>query len=216
MNTSQMAIDMIKSFEGCRLDAYKCPAWVWTIGYGHTGKNVYEGLKITPAEAEALLRIDLEKYEKAVEKVGTFTQPQFDALVSFAYNCGIGNLQKLTRGRDHQQIADAILLYNKAGGRVLAGLTRRRRWEHDLFLSGTEDKPGGNLYPVPSKTLRKGSKGDDVRWLQYELNTLGYRLIIDGRFGVNTENAVKEFQHYNGLTVDGIVGSKTVSELIKH
>ena len=98
---------------------------------------------------------------------------------------------------------------------MLAGLTRRRKWEHDLFLSGTEDKRGGNPYPVPSKTLRKGSHGNDVRWLQYELNSQGYKLIIDGSFGVKTENAVREFQHYNGLVVDGIVGSKTIAELIK-
>ena len=114
MQTSQTAVDMIKSFEGCRLDAYRCPAGVLTIGYGHTGKDVYEGLKISAAEAEALLRIDLQKYERAVENLGiTLTQPQFDALVSFSYNCGVGNLQKLTKNRDHQQIADAILLYTR-------------------------------------------------------------------------------------------------------
>ena len=88
MKTGQAGIDLIKKYEGCRLDAYKCPAGVWTIGYGHTG-DVQPGQKITQAQAEAILRVDLEKFEKKVEKYYSryrWRQNEFDAMVSFAFN----------------------------------------------------------------------------------------------------------------------------------
>lgn len=137
MRTSQKGIDLIKKFEGCSLDAYKCPAGVWTIGYGHTA-GVACGQKISPAQAEAYLRADLEKYEKKVEKYESryrWTQNEFDAMVSFAYN--LGSIDKLTADgtRTKVVIAEKILLYNKAGGKALAGLTKRRQAERELFLS---------------------------------------------------------------------------------
>ncbi len=138
MKTSQTGIDLIKKFEGCRLDAYKCPAGVWTIGYGHTA-GVTGGQKISPAQAEAYLRADLEKSEKKVEKYDpayNWTQNEFDAMVSFAYN--LGSIDKLTANgrRTKAVIAEKMLLYNKADGKVLAGLTRRRQAERELFLAG--------------------------------------------------------------------------------
>ena len=89
MKTSQTGIDLIKQFEGCVLTAYKCPAGVWTIGYGHTA-GVKQGQRITAAQAESYLRSDLEKYEKKVDKYSRYgwNQNEFDALVSFAYNIG--------------------------------------------------------------------------------------------------------------------------------
>ena len=137
MKTSPKGVSLIKSFEGCRLKAYKCPAGVWTIGYGHTA-GVKEGDTITQETADAYLRNDLEKYEKAVmnyDGIYHFNQNQFDALVSFTYNCGVGNLKNLTQSgkRTLAQISARLLIYNKAGGVVLRGLQRRRAAEKELF-----------------------------------------------------------------------------------
>lgn len=216
MKTSQAGIDLIKKFEGCRLTAYKPVAAekYWTIGWGHYGPDITQGMTITQARADELLVQDLEKYEDYVTATGlTLTQNQFDALVSFTYNCGAGNLAKLVKGRDYQQIADAMLLYNKGSGQVLEDLARRRRAERELFLSDTSDKKTGNPYSVPTKTLKCGSRGDGVRWLQYELNDRKYGLIVDGDFGEKTEEAVRSYQMKRGLTVDGIVGARTRAEL---
>ena len=139
MKTSSKGVSLIKSFEGCRLKAYKCPAGVWTIGYGHTA-GVKEGDTITQEQADDYLRNDLEKYEKAVlnyDGIYHFNQNQFDALVSFTYNCGVGNLKNLTQSgkRTIAQISTKLALYNKAGGVVLRGLQRRRAAEKELFDS---------------------------------------------------------------------------------
>ena len=135
MKTSDKGIALIKSFEGCVLTAYKCPSGVWTIGYGHTA-GVKEGQTITLAQAEEFLKSDLVKYENYVKNKGlSLNQNQFDALVSFTYNCGAGNLTKLVNGRTLKQIADALLLYNKSKGKILAGLVRRRQAERALFLT---------------------------------------------------------------------------------
>lgn len=138
MNISQNGINLIKKYEGCKLTAYKCPAGVWTIGYGHTGDDVWEGLTMTQSQVDALLAIDLYKYECLVGKYNSkynFTQNEFDALVSFAYN--IGSIDQLTAkgSRSKSLIAKKILLYNKASGKVLKGLVRRREDEQRLFLN---------------------------------------------------------------------------------
>lgn len=133
MKTSSKGINLIKSFEGCHLTAYKCPAGVWTIGYGHTA-GVKGGMTITQAQADAYLVEDLSKYERYVANTKLeLNQNQFDALVSFTYNCGNGNLKKLVKSRTMEQIAAAMLLYTKSGGKTLQGLARRRQAEHDLF-----------------------------------------------------------------------------------
>lgn len=137
MKTSSKGVSLIKQFEGCRLKAYKCPAGVWTIGYGHTA-GVKAGDIITQETAESYLRNDLVTYEKAVmnyDGIYHFNQNQFDALVSFTYNCGAGNLKNLTQSgkRTIAQISDKLLLYNKAGGVTLLGLQRRRTAEKVLF-----------------------------------------------------------------------------------
>ena len=142
MKTSSKGVSLIKSFEGCRLKAYKCPAGVWTIGYGHTA-GVKEGDCITQEQADEYLRNDLAKYEKAVlsyDGIYHFNQNQFDALVSFTYNCGTGNLKNLTQNgkRTIAQISLKLPLYNKAGGVVLRGLQRRRASEKELFDSPIE------------------------------------------------------------------------------
>ena len=220
MKTSKAALDQIAKYEGIRLKAYKCPAGVWTIGVGHTG-GVTEGMTITHDQAMAFFAEDIKASERAVEKLGMdLTQGQYDALVSFCYNCGAGNLKKLCTGRTKKQIADAIPLYNKGGGKVLAGLVNRRAWERGLFVEGgLDDAPHAtrptNPYPVPDKQLRRGAKGVTVRWLQRELVNHGYDILVDGDFGPKTAAAVRDFQFQNDLVVDEIVGKKTVAALLK-
>lgn len=129
-------LQLIKNFEGLRLKAYKCPAGILTIGYGHTGSDVKTGMVITPEKAEELLKKDLAKFEKAVEtnvKI-KLNENQFSALVSFTYNCGVGNLRTLVKNRNAKQIGDAILKYNKAGGKILSGLVKRRQAENKLYF----------------------------------------------------------------------------------
>lgn len=138
MKTSQRGINLIKQFEGVSLTAYKCPAGVYTIGYGHT-RGVKRGMKITEEEASAFLTADLLNSEKAVERYDSvyhWNQNEFDALVSFTFNCGAANLRSLLRNgrRNRSQIAAALPLYRKAGGKVLKGLERRRAAEKALFL----------------------------------------------------------------------------------
>ena len=133
--TNQKGIDLIKSFEGCVLHAYKDAVGVWTIGYGTT-RNVQPGMIISQDKAEELLKVDLKRFEDAVNRTGIkLNTNQFSALVSFTYNLGEGNLQTLVRGRTLTQIANNIPLYNKAGGQVLRGLVRRREAEKALFLT---------------------------------------------------------------------------------
>jgi GH24 family phage-related lysozyme (muramidase) len=135
MHISDRGISLIKKYEGCRLSAYKCAAGVPTIGYGHTA-GVKMGDKITQAQAEQMLKSDLVVYENHVKSLKrNFNQNEFDALVSFCYNCGIGCLKTLCKNRTNAQIAEALLLYNKANGKVLEGLNRRRKEERDLFLN---------------------------------------------------------------------------------
>lgn len=158
---SQRGVSLISKFEGCRLTAYKCPAGVWTIGYGHT-KGVTSGQTITLAEAEEFLRNDLTTYENHVTIIEKmygykFNQNQFDALVSFTYNCGAGNLKNLVQSgkRTIEQISAKIPAYNKAGGVVLKGLQKRRAEEKALF-----DEPVSmEYYPMYTG---KSTKIDDV------------------------------------------------------
>ena len=138
MKTSQRGINLIKQFEGIRLTAYKCPAGVYTIGYGHT-RGVTRGMRITEEEASAFLAADLRNSEKAVERYDSiyhWNQNEYDALVSFTFNCGATNLRSLLRNgrRNRTQIAETLPLYRKAGGKVLKGLERRRAAERALFL----------------------------------------------------------------------------------
>lgn len=139
--TGQNGIELIKYFESCKLTAYLCPAGKWTIGWGHT-KGVREGQTITQKQADSLLKSDLETAEYYVNKLNlNLNQNQFDALVSFCYNAGPGNLSKLVRNRTLRQIADAMLLYNKGGGIVLNGLIKRRNKERNLFLQPVNNEP---------------------------------------------------------------------------
>lgn len=200
-------LELIKSFEGLRLEAYRCPAGKWTIGFGTTS-GVYPGMKITKAQAEKMLIADCQKFADAVDNIQnvplteSLNSNQRDALISFSYNCGTGNLKKLCKGRTLEEIADALLLYNKANGKVLAGLTRRRKAERELFLKPTQSIKQEENFQL--KTLKKGSTGKLVKIWQVIIETEP-----DGIFGDATKKATESFQKKHGLKIDGIVGSES-------
>ena len=139
MKTGTKGIELIKHFEGCELEAYKCAAGVWTIGYGHI-KGVTPESVITQEQAEQMLVEELNEYEGYINDMVTtpLSQNQFDALVSWVYNLGGGNLKastllKVLNSGDYNGVPEQIMRWNKAGGKVLEGLTRRRQAEADLF-----------------------------------------------------------------------------------
>lgn len=139
MSPSENCYNLIKKYEGCRLVAYLDPVGIPTIGYGHT-KGVKLGDKISMATADEYLKQDAYVAERAVDKWDRkyqFTQGQYDALVSFTFNCGTANLNKLVKNglRSKKAIGSAIVKYNKAGGKVLRGLERRRKAEQVLYNS---------------------------------------------------------------------------------
>jgi GH24 family phage-related lysozyme (muramidase) len=244
MGISEKGLELIKQFEGCELTAYKCPSGVLTIGYGHT-KGVIDGQTITQDEADNLLAEDMIEYENYVNNCSelTFTpnQNQFDALVSFTYNCGVGNLATLVKDRDSNTVAEKILLYVNGANGPLEGLVRRRKAEKGLFLDG-------NCEQV-QETLKVNIDGWYAR-LQGECNRQGFsnqavdnlpgtntlagcpqlkigaegnitkllqeRLGVnaDGIFGQLTKQAVINFQYAHGLVADGIVGQKTWAKLL--
>jgi len=139
MNTGTKGLDLIKFFEGLELEAYRCAAGVWTIGYGHT-KGVERGMKIDESTANQMLSEELAEYENYVNTLVTveLNQDQFDAMVSWVYNLGGGNLQastllKVLNAGDYDGVPAQMMRWNKAGGKVLEGLTKRRQAEADLF-----------------------------------------------------------------------------------
>jgi len=158
MKVSEKLIEMVKHDEGVRLRPYRCPALLWTVGVGHVIDPAHIGVKfedrknlpipegwdrtLTMAEVDDILAKDLERFERGVERLCPtgLTQPRFDALVSFSFNVGLGNLQRSTlrmrhnRG-DYEGAADAFMMWTKAGGRELPGLVRRRKSERNLYLS---------------------------------------------------------------------------------
>lgn len=140
MKVSIDGINLIKKYEGCRLTAYKCPAGVWTIGYGHT-KNVKSGMKITQNKANELLEDDLKRIGNTIIQLVNVSmhQNQFDALVSFTFNCGSGALKRSTllkklNNKDYDGAANEFTRWNKSNGKVLNGLVKRRADEKALFL----------------------------------------------------------------------------------
>lgn len=151
MKASENCIELIKKFEGCRLQAYRDPAGVLTIGYGHT-RNVILGQKITEERALQYLKEDLIKAQTEVSKYDSryhWNQNEYDSLVSFVFN--IGSLSALTKfgSRSKEEIASKMLLYVNTGGKKLEGLVKRRKAEHDLFIT-----PVPNLEPI----YKEGSK----------------------------------------------------------
>lgn len=174
MYTSEKGIDFIKKFEGCVLKVYLDVVGVKTLGYGHTGDDVNAmpvGTPITKEVADAFLRKDLAKFEQKVNRydhIYHWTQNEFDALVSFAYN--VGNIDQLTNNgtRSKSVIADKMLEYNKAKKKVIDGLTNRRKAERQMFLKGNSPETKyktGNTYTLKANLyVRNSSEGEKVKF----------------------------------------------------
>jgi lysozyme len=144
MKTSEAGLKLIRQFEGLRLRAYRCPAGIWTIGYGHTTAagppEVREGMRISREEAEAILKRDLAQFENVVSSMVKvpLTENQFDTLVSFAFNCGVTALRRSTllkrvNSGTFEAVPAELMKWTKADGKELPGLVRRRRAEAALW-----------------------------------------------------------------------------------
>lgn len=145
MRISENGVELIKEFEGIRLGAYPDPGTngdPWTIGYGHTGTDVRPGMRISLEQADRLLEDDLLKFERGVSELVKvpISQNEFDALVSFAFNLGLGNLKSstllklLNENAHHEDVAVQFLRWDKAAGKTMPGLHRRRQAEMMMFL----------------------------------------------------------------------------------
>ena len=173
MNISAVGLDLIKRFEGLRLKAYKAVSTekYYTIGYGHYGSDVKEDMVITQQQADEYLKKDVASAVSAVNNTSLIlNQFQFDALVSFTFNCGKANLTRLIKNRTLDEISNALLLYNKSGGKVLQGLVNRRKAEKELFdtkVVSVNVVKGKSYIVVKGDTLSSISKkvyGTTSKW----------------------------------------------------
>ena len=233
LDVSKAGLELIAGFEGWRADLYEDVAGHCTIGYGHlvhqgnitaADKKGPFGKGITKEQGMALLHKDAQRMVQAVRDCVTvpLSQGQFDALVSFTFNVGAGALRRSTLVKrinaGERDVAGEFLKWNKAGGKVYAGLTRRRTAEAAMFTGGapkpvTPAKPAKPAKPAGgggwlTRVLDKGDRGPDVAELQRRLG-----IDDDGVFGPLTDKAVRAFQQKNGLTVDGKVGPKTAAKI---
>jgi len=176
MHMSQGGLDaLLKKFEGCKLKAYRCPANVCTIGYGHTSAAgapmVNNGMTITQADAEDILKRDLVKYEIGVMDLVKvkLTQNQFDVLVDFAYNAGVGNLKSSTmlkkiNSGDLDAVPAELMKWTKGGGKVLPGLVRRRQaagaWWTAQDQAHDEHEDRAEPDAPPKRTMADSKQGN--------------------------------------------------------
>jgi len=183
MHMSQGGLDsLLKKFEGCKLKAYRCPAGVCTIGYGHTSAAgapmVNDGMAITQAQADDILKRDIVKYEIAVMDLVKvpLTQNQFDVLVDFAYNAGVGNLKSSTmlkkvNAGDLDAVPSELMKWTKGGGKVLPGLVRRRQAAGAWWIAGAKPATPEQVFnyeqeqrtdpdPVPVRTMADSKQGN--------------------------------------------------------
>ena len=233
---NEEGLRLVKTFEGLYLNSYQDAVGVWTIGYGCT-EGIGPGMTITKAQAEEMLRTELSKFETAVGKYVdvSIDDNQYSALVAFSYNVGAYALKKSTmlkklNAGDYAGASNEFPRWDKAGGRSLLGLSRRRRAERALFLGEPWDgflnwKPGddggsggggGGGGDRPDRLLRLQSpylRGEDIRALQTALVKAGFTVDTDGIFGPGSEKAVKAFQTQQGLGADGIAGPATKKAL---
>lgn len=212
MKINDAGLALIKSHEGLRLEAYKDPVGVWTIGYGHTAAAgepaPRSGMKISKAEAEAILRRDLAKFEQAVTAAVKvpLNGNQFSALVSFCFNVGEtafrkSSVLKSVNSRNFSLVPGKLALWNRGGGKVLPGLTRRRKEEAALFMKPAAVPVGRpkpvEAVPVPAPEYSRS----EVRDVQQRLLTHGYVQVggIDGLIGDNTRGAIRDFRAKNSM-----------------
>jgi GH24 family phage-related lysozyme (muramidase) len=228
LDLSNAELKRIAAYEGWRADLYEDVAHHATIGYGHlvhlgpitaADRSGPFGKGITQQQGLDLLRSDVKRMVDAVRQRTTvpLTQNQFDALVSFTFNVGAGafggsTLLKRLNAGDYAGAAGEFAKWTKSGGKVFAGLVRRRTEEAALFSGGGVPSPkpapkpaGGGWF---TRNLRNGMRGDDVKELQRRLH-----VGADGIFGHDTEAAVRAFQQRKGLGVDGVVGPRTAAAL---
>lgn len=253
MKMSSVGLDLVKSFEGLYLKAYKCPAGVWTIGYGHTGtvggKKIRAGMKISGAKATALLKADMATFEKAVKSLVkvSLNQNQFDALVSFAFNCGAGNLKnstllKMVNRKNFTAAANEFLKWNKGGGKVLAGLTRRREAERKLFLRPVPKKVTTYTFKtfvkqlqkienlkvtgkatkdllrvLPTITSTKNNKNAVIKPLKKMMKAKGYSIkTINSKYDTELAKAVKKYKAAHGFkNTSSTIGESFWKKILK-
>lgn len=233
MELNKDGLDFIKNYEGLRLKAYKVldSEKYYTIGYGHYGADVRFGQEITKARADELFKQDVSRFEKAVNRLVKvdLNQNQFNALVSFAYNVGEGALasstllEKLNRG-DYKGASAEFPRWNKSGGKVLAGLTKRREKERKLFdtktTSSTKTKSasnsGSSTYTVKSgDTLSEIAQANDTTVKQLmALNSgiknaneisVGQKIKLPGTYTVKSGDTLGEIAQDNGTTVSKLM-----------
>jgi lysozyme len=233
---SERGIDLIKAFEGClkkrpdgTLEAYRCPANVWTIGWGCT-EGVREGMVITRDEATAMLARELGHFEIVVGRLVTtpLTQGEFDAVVSLVYNIGEGALRKSTLLKELNAgnlsvVPNQFLRWTRGGGRVLNGLVRRRKAEAALFLSGMvhSEALGDDYGPMPQAvTPTIGSRTAVIKssrtvWgtLTAFLGWVGSKAVVS--FGVVSDAATQAQTSTDGVrSLLGMLGAHAEPILI--
>ena len=211
MNISEKGKDLIKKYEGCRLTAYRCPSGVWTIGYGHT-EGVYSGMRITQAQADSMFNEDMVKYVIWARSAIRFTpnQNQFDAMVSFCYNCGGGALAEIAGSAE--QFRNNMKEYCHGGGVVLPGLVRRREEELELFNTPVSaDKVYNNLKVGTEVKIKDGAwrgNGKDNNkgaLTQGQIDSYNDCKIIIGKHEINNHSDEYELGFYkNGKLVGAI------------
>lgn len=225
MNVSEYGKNLIKSFESCKLVAYKATPTepYYTIGWGHYGSDVKKGQTITQSTADALFNDDIKKFEKLVQKYPNAysNQNQYDALVCFCYN--IGSINQLTANgtRTQAQISAKIPAYNKQNGKVLNGLVKRRAAEKALY-----DKACAATATTATTTTTTAvpSKKDLIRLGQaHSYNVTGVKIDCDGIVGVETRTqkvrvlqAELKADYKCKLDVDGVYGEETKKALGSH
>lgn len=199
MKISQVGLDLIKSSEGCKLKAYRCSANVLTVGFGHTGDDVFEGQEITQADADALLKFDIARYENGVSRVcPKISQPQFDACVSLCYNIGEVAFAKSSVARLHNagkyaEAAQAFMLWNKAAKKVSRGLTARRAKESALYLSDQFDES----YVPPSE-----AEGEKPLSASRAINgQVGGGIATAGAVAASQIGSIPDLQENSGLLI---------------
>jgi GH24 family phage-related lysozyme (muramidase) len=217
METNAKGLKLIKSLEGCKLTAYKLKGETnYTIGYGHSSKDIKKGQTITQAEADAFLKVDLAKFEKYVEKNTKFNlnENQFSALVSYTYNRGYkGFKQLMDNTTDISKLADNIVVYWGSNKNYKDALINRRKKERILFNTSIMTNVSRETLTAPAPVLKRGATGTKVEQLQKCLNVFGYGLVTDGVFGEKTYRALMDFQYRNGLVIDGKYGTYTYNKL---
>ena len=191
---SDKGIALIKEFEGCKLSAYKCVPTekYYTIGWGHYGPDVRKEQKISQMEADLMFLVDIEEYVNYVNNknyvplTDSLNQNQFDALVSFCYNCGAGNLKTLCKNRSIAEISNSIPKYNKSGGKVLNGLVKRRA--KDIALFDTPVKTSVNYYPACSNGYKS---------IVDALNSIGVNSSLSNRKNIAKKNNISTSDNYS-------------------